>query len=273
MGRAIVTGASSGIGRATVLALAHAGYDVGFTYRTHRAEGVAVAELAESSGVRVETRRLDLARADAGAEVVDELAEALGGVDVLVNNAATNPRRRFLDETLDDWRATLEVDLTGPLACAQAAARAMVAAGNGGRIVNVTSVLELVPLTAGAAYCAAKAALGMLTRVMALELAEHAITVNAVAPGHTVTPMNYAGPLPRPGDTRMARIPLQRSAAPDEIAAIIVFLASDAAGYTTGATFVADGGLLLVSGPGVLQEVTGLPPSSVAQGHGASDPQ
>jgi NAD(P)-dependent dehydrogenase (short-subunit alcohol dehydrogenase family) len=260
--RAIVTGGSSGIGRATVIELARRGYDVAFTYRERDRDADAVASVVDSLERRSEYRRLDLRDAERGAEVVGELAAALGGVDAFVNNAAVNPRCAVLDQPLSDWRTTLEVNLTGPLACSQVAAHAMVDAGAGGRIVNVTSVLEKVPLVGGAAYCAAKAALGMLTRVMALELAGHRITVNAVAPGHTATPMNYGDARVEAAETHWPQIPVSRSADPAEIAAVICFLVSDDAGYATGGTYVVDGGLLLVSGPGMLQDATGFPPSS-----------
>jgi NAD(P)-dependent dehydrogenase (short-subunit alcohol dehydrogenase family) len=258
---AIVTGGSSGIGRATVLALARAGLDVGFTYRSRRTDAEAVAAAARSHGVRAATHALDLRDAGRGAVAVDALADELGRVDVLVNNAAANPRAAFLRQSLEAWRATLEIDLTGPLACAQAAALRMVAQGGGGRIVNVTSVLERVPLPHGGAYCAAKAALGMLTRVMALELAEHGIRVNAVAPGHTATAMNYGEAHVEAGATDWPAIPLGRSAAPEEIANAIAFLCARQSSYATGGSFLVDGGLLLVAGPGVLQEASGLPPS------------
>ncbi|MCW2951310.1 MAG: oxidoreductase [Conexibacter sp.] len=258
---AIVTGGSSGIGRATVLALARRGFDVGLTYRSRRRDAEAVAAAARSHGVRAATHALDLCDAGRGAAAVDALADELGRVDVLVNNAATNPRGFFLQQSLAAWRATLEIDLTGPLACAQAAARRMVAQGGGGRIVNVTSVLERVALPQGGAYCVAKAGLGMLTRVMALELAEHGIRVNAVAPGHTATPMNDGDRRVEAGGTDWPTIPLGRSAAPEEVANVIAFLCADESSYATGGTFLVDGGLLLVAGPGVLQEATGLPPS------------
>jgi NAD(P)-dependent dehydrogenase (short-subunit alcohol dehydrogenase family) len=258
---AIVTGGSSGIGRATVLALARRGLDVGFTYRSRRTDAEAVAAAARSHGVRAATRQLDLRDAADGAAAIDALADQLGRLEVLVNNAATNPRGPFLEQSLDAWRTTLEIDLTGPLACAQAAARRMIAQGGGGRILNVTSVLEHVPLPHGGAYCAAKAALGMLTRVMALELAEHGIRVNAVAPGHTATAMNYGQARVEAGATDWPAIPLGRSATPEEIANVIAFLCARESSYATGGTFLVDGGLLLVAGPGVLQEATGLPPS------------
>jgi NAD(P)-dependent dehydrogenase (short-subunit alcohol dehydrogenase family) len=179
---------------------------------------------------------------------------------VLVNNAGVNRRATLLEETIAGFDRTLAVNLVGPWACAQAAARHMIDAGRGGRIVNVTSVLAFVPLEGGGAYGAAKAGLEALTKVLALELAPHGIKVNAVAPGHTATPMNYG-----PDDLRAATIsrpviPTARAAAPDEIAAAIAFLASPAASYATGASLLVDGGLLLASGPQSLQDATGLPP-------------
>src|SRR5919112_2002068 len=158
---AIVTGSESGIGRATAVAL----------------------------GRRAEVRHLDLTQLPGAAEVVDELADVLGGVDVLVNDAGTGHSTPLLDLELGTWREVLATDLDGAFLCLQRAARRMVAAGRGGRIVNITSVHEHQPRVGAAAYCAAKGGLGLLTRTAALELAEHGITVNAVAPGEIATPM------------------------------------------------------------------------------------
>ncbi|MFE7493255.1 SDR family NAD(P)-dependent oxidoreductase, partial [Kitasatospora sp. NPDC057541] len=184
---AVVTGASSGIGRAVAVALARAGHAVAIGYRTDLAAAHRTAELA---GGRTLLLPLDLAEPAAAARAVHGAADRLGGIDILVNSAGINRRSPVLDETLDDWWRILAVDLTGPFACAQAAARRMVRQGRGGRIVNVTSVHEFTPIPGGAAYCAAKGALGGLTRVMALELAPYGITVNAVSPGETATRMN-----------------------------------------------------------------------------------
>jgi len=243
---AIVTGSDSGIGKATAVALAEAGYDVGITWHTDEPGAKGTAEEVAALGRRAEVRRLDLTDLEAAAGVIDDLAEALGGIDVLVNNAGTGITEPFLEMTLDSWSQVLDVDLTGPMLCAQRAARRMVAAGGGGRIVNVTSVHEHVPLEGSSAYCAAKGGLGLLTKVMALELAEHGILVNAVAPGEISTPMtgqHDADPQTedRPG------IPLGRPGHAREVAAAIVHLASPEAGYTTGASFVIDGGLLLMA--------------------------
>lgn len=257
---AIVTGGSSGIGRATVMELAARGYDVGFTYCARAAAAEQVVAVARARGAQVVAAQVDLADADGGARVVRQLAGLLGGVNVLVNNAAINTRGAALDQTLGSWRKTFEVNLLAPFACAQAAARAMVAA-DGGSIVNVSSVVGRVPLPEASAYCAVKAGLDMLTRVLAIELAPYAIRVNGVAPGHTVTPMNYADDDVAAESTDWPEIPLGRSADPAEVARAIAFLASPEASYATGSTLLVNGGLALVSGPGLLQAATGLPPA------------
>jgi hypothetical protein len=159
-------------------------------------------------------------------------------VGVLVNNAGANHRAPALEDTLDGWRRALDINLTGPFLCAQAAARRMVADGTAGRIVNVTSIHEQAPLPSAGAYCAAKAGLGMLTKVLALELAPHGITVNAVAPGHIATPMTGTS-----RERALPEIPLGRPGGPDEVAEVIALLA--AGGYTTGASVLVDGGLAL----------------------------
>jgi NAD(P)-dependent dehydrogenase (short-subunit alcohol dehydrogenase family) len=242
----IVTGSDSGIGKATAVALAEAGYDVGITWHTDEAGAKGTAEEVAALGGRAEVRRLDLTELPAAAGIVDELAEALGGLDVLVNNTGTGASEPFLELELDSWRKVLDVDLTGPMLCAQRAARRMVAAGTGGRIVNVTSVHEHVPLRGSSAYCAAKGGLGLLTKVMALELAEHGILVNAVAPGEISTPMTGQHDVD-PATEERPGIPLGRPGHAREIAAAIVYLASPEASYATGASFVVDGGLLLMA--------------------------
>ncbi|WP_051812538.1 SDR family oxidoreductase, partial [Kitasatospora sp. MBT63] len=189
--------------------------------------------------------RLDLADPAGAAAAVERAAEQLGGLDVLVNCAGVNRRSRFLVEQLDDWRRILDIDLTGPFACAQAAARLMAARRRGGRIVNVTSVHEFVPVVGGAAYCAAKGGLGELTKVMAVELAPYGITVNSVSPGETATPMNGVPEGRDAADYRRPAIPAGRPGRAAEVAAAVVHLASPQAAYTTGITLTVDGGLSL----------------------------
>jgi NAD(P)-dependent dehydrogenase (short-subunit alcohol dehydrogenase family) len=243
---ALVTGSDSGIGRATAVALADRGHDIGVTWHSDRAGAEEPADRVRARGRRAVVAHLDLTAEEAVTAVVEELADALGGLDVLVNNAGANHRAAVLDDELSGWRQALEVNLTGPFLCAQAAARRMVAAGRGGRIVNVTSVHEHEPLAMAGAYSAAKAGLGMLTRVMALELAPHAITVNAVAPGHIATPMTGKAGVD-PASVPLPQIPLGRPGGPEEVAAAIAYLAGPEAAYCTGASLLVDGGLLLTA--------------------------
>jgi NAD(P)-dependent dehydrogenase (short-subunit alcohol dehydrogenase family) len=246
MSIAIVTGGNSGIGRAVAATLAERGYDLGLTWHEDEENlREAVAE-CEGHGVRVEARRVDLQEVPGSADVIDELAEALGGVDVLVNNAGTGHSTPFLELDLRTWRQVVDTDLTAPFLCAQRAARRMVEAGRGGRIVNVTSVHEHVPLEGSSAYCAAKGGLGLLTKVMALELAEHGITVNAVAPGEIATKMTGNEDVDPRGEERNG-IPAGRPGHAREIAAMVAFLASPEASYATGQSYVVDGGMLLMA--------------------------
>ena len=247
MGRtAIVTGASSGIGKATAIALAMDGYDIGLTWRSDE-EGLegTIAEIRATDRQVVE-RRLDLSDPEAGRDAVAELAAELGGVDVLVNNAGAGASQPFLEHDLATWRQILDVDLTGAFACMQTAARHMVAAGRGGRIIAVTSVHEHVPLAGSSAYCAAKGGLGLLVKVAALELGRFGITVNAVAPGEVATKMTGQQD-EDPHDAERPGLPLGRPGHAYEIAHAIRWLASEESSYVTGASFVVDGGLTLMA--------------------------
>ena len=243
---AIVTGSDSGIGKAIAVTLAGEGYDVGVTYSRDQAGAEGTAEEVRARGRTAEVRHVDLAEVTSGGRLVDDLAEALGGLDVLVNNAGTGHETPFLEVSLDEFQNILDIDLTAAFVAAQAAARRMVEGGRGGRIVNVTSVHEHIPKSGSSAYCAAKGGLGLLTKVMALELAEHGITVNAVAPGEIATPMT-GQPDGDPESEERPAVPLGRPGHAREIASAIAWLASPDARYTTGASLVVDGGMLLMA--------------------------
>ncbi len=252
---AIVTGSDSGIGRATAQLLTSEGFDIGLTCHED-VEGVrATAHEVEARGQRCLVERFDAASPDAGS-VVDALTDQLGGLGVLVNVAGTGHSDRVVDLSYEKWREVLATDLDGPFLCARAAARRMIAGGRAGRIINVTSVHEHLPRLGAAAYCSAKAGLGMLTQVLALELGEHGITVNSVAPGEIATEMtgmdeSEAYHQERPGN------PLGRPGHVAEVASVIGFLASPRAAYVTGSSFTVDGGLSLMAAHGHDEAGTG----------------
>jgi NAD(P)-dependent dehydrogenase (short-subunit alcohol dehydrogenase family) len=242
---AVVTGSDSGIGEAIAVALARSGFDVGVTWRSDDAGAKSTAEKVRAEGRRCETRHLDLTALPDAADVVDELADALGGIGVLVNCAGTGISTPVVDTGYEQWREVLATDLDGPFLCAQRAARRMLAAGRGGRIINITSVHEHAPRVGSGAYCAAKGGLGLLTKVMAQELAADGVTVNAVAPGEIATAMTGNEDVD-PATVHRPGIPAGRPGDANEVAAVVAMLAGPSAGYVTGASYVVDGGMLLM---------------------------
>lgn len=243
---AIVTGSDSGIGRAAAVALARDGHDVGITWHEDEEGARRTAQEVSEHGVKTAVGRLDLTGPAEAAEAIAGLAGELGGLDVLVNNAGRGGTHPFLEYPLAEAAAIVQMNVTGTFACAQRGAQLMVEAGRGGTIVNVTSVHEHIPLSGAAAYCAAKGGLGLLTKVMAVELAEHGITVNAVAPGEIATGMTGNEDVD-PGSVERPALPAGRPGDAREIAATIAFLARPESRYTTGTSIVIDGGLRLIA--------------------------
>lgn len=241
--RAIVTASDSGIGRATAVALAAAGMDIGITWHSDETGAQDTATEVRQAGAQAEVTHLDTTDLDTCGDVIDDLAGRLGGLDVFVNNAGTGSATLALDLTMQQWRHVVAADLDGAFACIQRAARRMVAAGNGGRIIAVTSVHEHQPRVGSAAYDAAKHGLGGLVKTLALELGQYGITANCVAPGEIATPMTGQEDEDPHGKHRPG-VPLGRPGDAREIAAVIAFLASPQASYVTGASWPVDGGML-----------------------------
>lgn len=242
---AIVTASDSGIGKASAVALAAAGLDVGITWHSDEKGAQATAEEVRALGRTAVVAQLDTTDLPGCGDVIDQLAEQLGGVDVFVNNAGTGEHTLLVDMEFQEWRSTMATDLDGAFVCIQRAARRMVAAGSGGRIIAITSVHEHQPRVGSGAYDAAKHGLGGLVKTLAIELGQYGITANSVAPGEIATPMNDMDDQD-PHEESRPGIPLGRPGDAREIAAVVAFLASPAASYVTGASYAVDGGMLLM---------------------------
>lgn len=246
---AIVTGGDTGIGRAIAIAYAREGANVVIDYFGDEAPAKAVFDEIENLGATAACFAADVSKPDEVDELIGRAVGRFGGVDVLVNNAGMEEKHPFLEMPFDVWNKVLAVDLTGVWLCSQRAAQQMVRQKRGGRIVNISSVHEEMTMPTNAPYCAAKGGVRMLMRTIAVELAPYGITVNNVCPGAVDTPMDAK--LKQDGDEYeklLGEIPLHRMAKPEEIAGLCTFLASDAAAYVTGASYVIDGGMTKKSG-------------------------
>jgi NAD(P)-dependent dehydrogenase (short-subunit alcohol dehydrogenase family) len=242
--RALVTGASRGIGRALAEGLARAGADVAVAARSADALGETIATIA-AHGRRSAAIALDVSRVEACTAAVEEAQAALGGLDILVNNAGVEEVRPSLDVDEELWDRIVDTNLKGAFFCAQAAAKSMQAGGHGGAILNICSLASEVGIPTATPYGSSKTGLLGMTRALAAEWAPLGIRVNGIAPGYFRTAMTevFYGD-PRWQATMLGKIPLGRFGAMDDLLGATIFLVSDASRYVTGQCLPVDGGYL-----------------------------
>jgi glucose 1-dehydrogenase len=242
---AIVTGGDSGIGHAICLGLAQAGAAVTINYHRNQAAAQATADVISAAGGKALVAQGDVSRLADLTALVAQTVQTFGRLDVMVNNAALETRTGILETTEQQFDEVIGVDLKSAFFGTQCAAKQMLAQGQGGRIINISSVHEDWPMPGNIAYCCAKGGVRMLTRTAGLELAPHGITVVGVGPGAVDTPINAATLAdPRQKARLQAAIPLGRVAEPEDIAHLIVWLSSDEAAYMNATTVFIDGGLM-----------------------------
>ena len=246
---AVVTGSSLGIGRAIAVAFGREGASVAVNYRSHPEEGEQAVQEIEKAGGQAISVQADVSKPEEVKGLIQKSVQEFGRLDIMVNNAGIEQKFPFLETPLEAWEKVISVNLTGVWIGCQEAARQMVSQGDGGRIINVSSVHEDLPMPTNSPYCAAKGGLRMLMRTIAVELAPHSVTVNNIAPGAVQTPINRnLDEHPEQRQELLSEIPLGRIGQPEEIASLAVYLASDASSYSTGSTFVVDGGMMRQAG-------------------------
>ncbi len=246
---AIVTGAGTGIGQGIAVAMAKEGAAVVVDY-------VGIASIAQDSldkikalGARGMGIDADISNPKDVASLIQQTVQAFGKLDIFVNNAGIEKKFAFVDYPLEEWQKIMAVNVTGPFLCAQAAAKQMIQQGHGGRIINISSIHEDLPMPTNAPYCASKGALRMLMRTVAVELAPHQITVNNIGPGAIFTPIDADVEADKKlNDAILAEIPMGRWGKPEEVGQLAVYLASDDASYVSGSTHFIDGAMLRNAG-------------------------
>ncbi len=249
---AIITGSDSGIGQATAVEFAREGADVVVHYLDDAEGATRTREGVEGTGQRAIVVQADISDEAQVGRLFDEAVQAFGHVDILMNNAGVDASGTPVAElSTEVWDTAIRTNVYGAFFCCRRFVQLRLAAGGGGKIINVTSVHEEIPNAGGADYDCSKGALRNLTRTLALELAPNKINVNSLAPGMVLTPFNQpAIDDPKLLEEQVQSIPWKRAAEPSEIARLAVFLASGDADYVTGSSYVMDGGLMQNLGQG-----------------------
>ena len=254
--KALVTGASAGIGKAVAIALAAAGADVLVNYRSHPREAQDVVSEIESFGRRAVAHGAEVSHEDEVHAMFKRMFDEFGTIDILVNNAGLQKDAPFDEMTLDDWRLVLDVNLTGQFLCAREAVREFKRRGivkdisaAAGKIISMSSVHEIIPWGGHVNYAASKGGVMMMTKSIAQEVAPYRIRVNSIAPGAIKTAINKeAWDTPQALETLLRLIPYNRIGTPEDIGRAAVWLASDESDYVHGITLFVDGGMTLYPG-------------------------
>ncbi len=246
---AIITGGATGIGKGIATRFAQEGASVLIDYIGKPDSAQQVVSAITAAGGKAAAFAADISKSADVTNLIQYAVSTFGRLDIFVNNAGLEQKMPFLDTPESYWDLVMSVNLKGPFLCSQAAARQMVAQGNGGRIINISSVHEDLPMPTNAPYCVSKGGLRMLMRTICVELAPYGITVNNIGPGAIDTPMD--APLkahPDQMEILLREIPVGRMGQPEEVAGLATYLASDEAAYVTGSTFFIDGGMLRQAG-------------------------
>jgi glucose 1-dehydrogenase len=254
--RALVTGASSGIGKAIAAALAQAGANVLINYRSGKdSAGQVACEIAAATGSAVITHQADVSREDEVLGMFERMRREFGGIDILVNNAGLQKDAPFHEMTLEQWNTVIQVNLTGQFLCAREAVRSFQMQGMPpyskalGKIICISSVHEVIPWAGHVNYAASKGGVMLMMKSIAQEYAPHRIRVNSICPGAVRTPINReAWETPEAYASLMKLVPYKRIGEPEDIGKAAVWLSSDESDYVTGASIFVDGGMLLYPG-------------------------
>jgi glucose 1-dehydrogenase len=246
---AVITGSDSGIGRGIAIEFAREGATVVINYAHSQSKAEEVLQIIKKNNGKAIVIQADVSQYQQVARLIQQTVQQFDRLDIMVNNAGMEIHSPFLEETEENFDRVLGVDLKGAFFGAQLAAREMVKRKTAGRIINISSVHEDLPMPGNVPYCCAKGGMRMLARTICLELAPHNITVNNIGPGAVHTPIDRdVEAAPEKMKALLAEIPLHRMAQPEEVAKLALYLASDAAAYVTGATFFIDGGLMRNTG-------------------------